>query len=602
MDRLPSHIRQLLEPKERLLVSECADKYRRLDPKTNAFGGPWRTERTPYLRRPMDVFCDEDIRSICLMFPTQIGKSEVMYNQLAWCIIHQPGPAMFVYPRIPDAARISNAKLRPMFRLSPKLADAKYAYDDKLTTLSFVLKEMDIYLVGAGSPSDLAMMAIRYLWFDEMNKYPPFSGKEADPVSLASERTRTFDALGLSKHVKVSTPTTENCYVSAAYNQSDKEQYFVRCPHCDKHIRLMFSRETVIWPEKSTWEQVEADVSAYYECQKCHGKILDGHKPEMLAGGEWVAEKQVGAHVGFTLNALYSPFITFSGVAAQFLQSDTKSKLMNFYNSWLAKAWVDTVDKMRVESAAEVTSKADYARGVVPDECQILTIGVDWHKTKGLYWSAWAFAHGGRSWLVDNGRAYSKDELKEAVFEKPFKQKSGDLIRPWVGVDSGWNPAEVYKFTRQHFPQARPTKGKQTMQQICKPWAVDYKDRRTRERFIGFEGLHLDTNMLKDDVASDLAEQRGEEQPKLHFYRDDGGLGEFLRHLNAEHKIQDGQRRIWVPKYENIANHYLDTAIIARGLAEYFGRQMLVPERRKKSQMPKKRGINPKKGRPWMDA
>ena len=43
-----------LRPEQALTVSEWADKHRRLSSKASAEPGPWRTNRTPYLREPMD--------------------------------------------------------------------------------------------------------------------------------------------------------------------------------------------------------------------------------------------------------------------------------------------------------------------------------------------------------------------------------------------------------------------------------------------------------------------------------------------------------------------------------------------------------------------
>ena len=43
-----------LKPDANLTVSEWADKYRMLSSKASSEPGPWRTERTPYLREIMD--------------------------------------------------------------------------------------------------------------------------------------------------------------------------------------------------------------------------------------------------------------------------------------------------------------------------------------------------------------------------------------------------------------------------------------------------------------------------------------------------------------------------------------------------------------------
>lgn len=53
-------------PPENLTVDEWADKYRIL-PATSAEAGPWRTNRTPYLREPMRAFTDPKVSRIVMV-------------------------------------------------------------------------------------------------------------------------------------------------------------------------------------------------------------------------------------------------------------------------------------------------------------------------------------------------------------------------------------------------------------------------------------------------------------------------------------------------------------------------------------------------------
>ena len=55
---IPKYIKDtlfLLQPPEELLVSEWAGKYRILDFKTSAIPGPWRNDKTPYLKEIMEI-------------------------------------------------------------------------------------------------------------------------------------------------------------------------------------------------------------------------------------------------------------------------------------------------------------------------------------------------------------------------------------------------------------------------------------------------------------------------------------------------------------------------------------------------------------------
>lgn len=49
-------------PPDDLTVTEWAEQNRRLSSEASAEPGPWRTERTPYLREVMDTFTDPKVR------------------------------------------------------------------------------------------------------------------------------------------------------------------------------------------------------------------------------------------------------------------------------------------------------------------------------------------------------------------------------------------------------------------------------------------------------------------------------------------------------------------------------------------------------------
>lgn len=88
--------------------------------------------------------------------------------------------------------------------------------------------------------------------------------------------------------------------------------------------------------------QDRADM-AVYVCQECGCTITDQHKDEMLRYGEWRAVRKSTKNskkVAYWINTLYSPFVRFSEVVKEFLDSkDDPEKLQNFVNSWLAEPW-----------------------------------------------------------------------------------------------------------------------------------------------------------------------------------------------------------------------------------------------------------------------
>ena len=352
---VPSWIHRALlsmRPAERLPVSKWAEKWRVL-PDTNAIPGPFRNSVTPYLAEIMDAFSNEDVERIVFVKPTQVGGTTALENMLASAIDQDPAPTMIVYPSKELAERTVEAKLEPMIRQCKPLA-AKYR-EAESQKLKLKFETMFVFLSGANSPASLSSTPIRYLFLDEVDKFPGASKKEADPVSLAIERTKTYTTN--RKIFMASTPTLKSGHIWKAKEEAEAEKhYFVPCPHCGEYIEFVFAQ--LKWPSKDDVpDSAERAEMATYVCQACGAVITDQDKGKMLAAGRWQTVRQTAARpssVAYWLNTLYSPFTRFSEIAKEFLRcKDDPELLQNFVNSWLAEPWEDTKLRTNAELVLE---------------------------------------------------------------------------------------------------------------------------------------------------------------------------------------------------------------------------------------------------------
>lgn len=206
----------VLKPPEKLTVSEWAEKYRILDNKTSAIPGQWRTSKTPYLEGIMNSFNDPEIEEIIFVKPTQVGGTECLNNIVGYIVAQDPSPTLVVYPTLDLAEYTSDNRLQPMFKISPALKDK---FDEKSKKLELQCDGMYIVLSGANCPASLASRPIRFLLLDEVDKYPINSGKEADPTSLARERTKTF--ANNKKIFQTSTPTLKTGPIWQEWENAD---------------------------------------------------------------------------------------------------------------------------------------------------------------------------------------------------------------------------------------------------------------------------------------------------------------------------------------------------------------------------------------------
>ena len=262
---------QALRPSGGELVHEWADRCRVLD-HNSAMPGPWRTSFTPYLADIMDTFNDPDIEEVSFVKPTQVGGTETLLNQLGYIIECDPSPTMFVYPTEIVGENVSDNRIRPMLMATPSL---RQKFDKNSKRLDLQFDAMHVIIAGANSPSGLSSFQVRFLMMDEIDKYPVFSGKEADPRSLARERTKTFD--NNKKIVNASTPTFENGPIWQDWQNADTQyEYYVTCPHCGAEWTWQFKQLKF-----QTDSAEAARESAVYVCPECDAVINDINKQDM---------------------------------------------------------------------------------------------------------------------------------------------------------------------------------------------------------------------------------------------------------------------------------------------------------------------------------
>lgn len=562
-------------------VSDWADKNRVLDTRTSAEPGRWHTSRTPYLRGIMDAFSDPLVEEITLMKSTQIGGTEALYNMLAFAIDQDPAPALVVMPRETDAKSVSHNRVKPMLELSSVLKSHLPKLEDDITRLEYHLDHMTVYFVGSNSPAGLAQRPIRYLFLDEVDKYPAFSGKEADPIKLATERTRTF---WNKKIVKVSTPTTRQGYIFREYEKSDRRRYYVPCPHCGEYQILIFNQ--IKWPEKErNAEKIKINRLAWYECQHCGEKIMENMKTKMVAQGIWAPEGVEitpegrirgdiveSGHRGFWISVLYSPWINWSDIAAEFLKSkDYIELLMNFVNSWLAEIWEEKTEESKPEVLASLA--LEYTEGVIPAGVLVLTGGVDVQKDH-FYIVIRGWGINEESWLIRACRVESWEEVVSVLFmtNYPKEQGSGNIPVRLSCIDSGYRTSEVYEVCRKWRDVARPVKGHDHLPGA--PYKVSHIDRHPDSGAAIPGGLslwHVDSSHFKDKINRMVHADPGD-PAQWHLFANPSDV--YLRQFCAEHKIIMRDRKTGRTKEEwrlvsaGTPNHYLDAENYAVAAAD----------------------------------
>jgi phage terminase large subunit GpA-like protein len=458
----------------RISVTDWAEAYRGLSSKDSSEPGPYRCERTPYVREPQDCLSSHSlVEEVVLMWGAQTGKTTIGSNWMGYIADINPGPAMIVQPTIDMAKRYSRQRLSPMIEESPALkrkVRENRSRDDANTTLLKEYPGGQWALAGANSAAGLRSMPVRDLFMDEIDAWPHDVDGEGDPMALAEARQSTF---ARRKRLKTSTPTTKDfSRVEAEYLASDRCQYWVPCPHCQEFQTLEWGTSTsygIKWQKDADGKAMPE--TAHYICRHCGCQISEHHKPGMLAAGEWRATNpgaKGGKVRGFQLNSLYSPlgWLSWTEVAQEWLTAQDgsrqgdPSKLRAFINTRLAETYEESGDRANEHELRK--RAADLPLRQVHWGMFVCTMGVD---TQGdrLEAYVWAWGRGMERQLVDRQIIYGDPGLPEGEAGSPWTALTQYRMTPLqhisgrtvaivaTMVDSGGHHTQaVYEYARRH--------------------------------------------------------------------------------------------------------------------------------------------------------
>lgn len=553
---------QMLCPPEQLTVSEWAESYRILDSKSSAMPGRWSNSITPYLVGVMDEFNNYETEEIIFCKPTQVGGTEALQNMIGYIVMQDPSPTMIVYPTDTLAKSISENRLQPALKATPEI---KERFDENSPLLELQFEGMYLSLTGSNSPSGLASKPIRFLMMDEVDKYPGASNKEADPIKLARERTKTFHN---KKIYMTSTPTIKTGHIWKAKESADIEKhFFVPCPHCGEYIEFKFAN--IRFPDDEGMSYVDRAEFAAYVCQKCGCVISDNDKHNMLRLGEWRTVRHNTKYVrtvAFWINTLYSPFVRWADIAKEFLLTkDDPEDFQNFVNSWLAEPWEDT--KLKTNADLVLERQTDVPALTVPSWAKMITGGVDVQETS-LYWTIRAWGDYLTSQNIAHGQALSFEEV-DRVMNLEYENSEGvPFVVNLCLVDSGDQTDMVYDFCALHSDYTLPVKGSSHAQ------LSHYKLSKVNKEGSGAYGMTLvlvDGDKYKDMIAGRMRKPNGKGSWMVY----DGCDREYAEQVTAEHKINTKKngvvKQTWVQKHTHGDNHYLDAEVYSMAAADVLG-------------------------------
>lgn len=566
-------------------VSEWADAYRTLTKSTASEPGPYRTERTPYLREIMDRLSPTDpTTEIVLKKGAQIGGTEAGNNWIGCVIDLFPGPMLVVQPTGDTAKRFSKLRLAPLVasteRLHNKIKEAR-TRDSGNTIMQKEFPGGTLIITGANSAAGLRSMPIKFMMLDETDAYPADVAGEGNPITLATKRTSSYR--NKKKIFKISTPTFEGAsHIDKDFRKGSQAQYNVPCPICKKQQVLDFKR--LKYKAETIGEEVIVST-AEYACIHCDALIQENKKTWMFDennGAQWVHKHPKRKIKSYQISALYSPYGWYSWAEACQHFEDSKSdsaELVTFTNTVLGECYEEPGESPDWERLWE--RAGTFNIGTVPRDAHVLTGGVDVQKDR-LELTVKGWGKRKRNWAIDH-EVFEGNPADDAVWgvlrdfieNTQYPHASGYLMPiSLVAVDSGYHANEVYTFVRKK-PKFFAVKGHDRIGPILgNPSQLDIK---LKNRVIkrGILVYPFASSVAKKELYSWLSYRTPEdgtrpvgfcEFPKFHQ--------EFFKQLTAERLItrkdkNKYSKQEWVKQRDR--NEVLDCSTMARAAAYKLG-------------------------------
>lgn len=301
--RLNKALADGLRPPPRMTVSEWAADFRKF-PEDAPIPGDWDHHTAPELVEIMDALsphdpCEEVILPKC----AQSGGSASAENWLGFISDLAPGPVLFVQATFQAALDWAAEKFWPMVEASPRLNPERrgtiraqgLANGDGSTSKKVLFSRSSGYilLAGANSAAGLRQRTVRYAVEDDLDQFPADLDGQGSPEGMVDERLKVWRSRGLSKRLKISTPTIKgSSKIDAAYQKADRRRYYFRCPECSD--RFLPDWSDIQWDD-------DRHEEAYLVAPCCGAQIEHWRKPSMKLPDGWLSDRIDGQPVSRVL-------------------------------------------------------------------------------------------------------------------------------------------------------------------------------------------------------------------------------------------------------------------------------------------------------------
>ena len=588
-------------------------------------------DSTPWAREPINSLVDPEVRTEAGIYGTQMSKTTqaTVVALAAVALLRQP--FVWMWPKEAAGRKFSKSRFQPIINSSPDLRALKPDNSDLFTNLELHFNTGAIgFFVGSHSAVDQKSSSVPLVIVDEIEDIAAATEKDADPITLINERSKTFTE---RKLFLFGSCLLESGPAWQQYLLGDQRHFLAPCPDCGTRQSLEFrgpvwliNRQTGemeqrgragefrLWWDPAArqgehdWDFDAVRATACYVCAECGARLRDIHKRDMLAAAAWhpTAKAKLYGHRSRRINSLY-PLLaatSFANFAIEFLGSRVSSKkLQNFTNNWEAKPWstgLDTSDKTALaKRLAYLVS--DRVEGQRAGERSLMIVDV---QRAYLVYGLFHFDDAGAVHLVQCGYTRDWDSLRQL----------DDELRPdFVAIDARFRSQEAYDAVHQRRTRWLALRGEKTGAPLSANDRFDpyTGDRAGRQGMFAITLVHLNTYSWGEDFlnrlypaksdtanlpgaapgaptgAGELAPADDPEVPRIrdfHVFAEFPRRHDFVKQLFSDYIVEyiDAKGKAQRKWHETSNNHLFDICKYAYAIGSFLGFTRVAIEVRKK--------------------
>ncbi len=594
----------------------------------------YRVDRQPYAGLFFDAVEAGRWRQYWFTGPTQSGKTLLGIIALMYHLFELRETVIFGLPDMEMAGDKWRVDIEPVILASryagliPKSGGGSRG--GTVESVNFTHGPVLKFMSGGGGDAARSGYTARVVVISEVDKMDLAGGtsREADKISQIIART---DAYGDNARIYGEcTVSIEEGRIWREYNRGTRSKIVLRCPLCGhwvtperEHLtgwqdaaNEKAAKEQARWccPDcGGAWteeQRVEANMQARIVHRLDEVEVRDDgtevfHYQTISETGEIEGEEPGTFSFSFRWTAVNNLFWDAGFVgqrewnAAQEDDEDNAERRLRQF-TWALPYQAPNVDMTPLNVTVLERRRGSLTRGVTPEDCKALTVGVDLGLRLG-HWVAVAYIEAGKSYIVDYGTfdIMSDDlgvdratqialrEYRDAIMQAFIRSGGGDYIAPnQVWIDSGYSATkqQVFSFCREAGERFRPIKGWGTSEKNHYP---NPQGLGKKTRFIGDEYhfaflpeervflVHINVDNWKPIVHNRLSiPQESDGSCVLFQSPDKNEHKRFVHHLTAERQIEEFVQGKGVVKrmiQDSRSNHYLDCLAYAAAAAHFCG-------------------------------